>query len=227
MTRKQRFRAVIAIFVATAGLFAVGSVPGAGAATHPTYPLAKAKSCRVNYHKRVLEKIVTVRVKVHGKWKIEHRREQYVACVYEAPVRIVVTTTTIPTTTTTTTSTTTTTIPAPQTFGTNVSVEATESDIPCGDYYCYSLYATISDIGWPSPKDPPVDLGTVTFSSGAGSTSVNIVWDGFGQVTASASMGVPRNSEVTATYSGGSYIGATGGEVTIQSAFGSTTVTSM
>jgi hypothetical protein len=101
MTRKQRFRAVIAIFVATAGLFAVGSVQGAGAATHPTYPLAKAKSCRVNYHKRVLEKIVTVRVKVHGKWKIEHRREQYVACVYEAPVRIVVTTTTIPTTTTT------------------------------------------------------------------------------------------------------------------------------
>ena len=115
----------------------------------------------------------------------------------------------------------------PATFGTNVSVEATESDIPCGDYYCYSLYATISDIGWPSPKDPPVDLGTVTFWSGRRSTSVQ------------HRLGRIRSGDRIGQHGGPTQFGGHGdllgwllhrrhrGEVTIQSAFGSTTVTSM
>jgi hypothetical protein len=81
--RRSQFRAYFglaaATLVVTTGLISVGSVQGAGATTHPTYPLGKAKSCKAGYIKR------TERHKVNG---IEVR---YVACVYAPKYRLVVT----------------------------------------------------------------------------------------------------------------------------------------
>ena len=64
---------LVATVVIGAGLLGVAGVPSANAASHPSYPLGKAKSCRAHYVKR------TERHKVKGK------EVRYVACVYVAP----------------------------------------------------------------------------------------------------------------------------------------------
>jgi hypothetical protein len=67
---------------------------GTGGATHPTYPLGSAKSCKVHYVERILSH------------KVKGKTVSYIGCVYEPPKakpKPAPTTTTVPPTTTTTT----------------------------------------------------------------------------------------------------------------------------
>ena len=103
--------ALLTAVAATVGLIGFSVVPGAGASSHASYPLGKAKSCRADYHKHVRDRIVAARVKVDGTWKVEHKKVRYVECVYVAPKKPAP-----PTTTTTTTTPPVTTTTEPQIF---------------------------------------------------------------------------------------------------------------
>lgn len=50
-----------------------------------SYALGKAKTCKVNYHKKTLTKTEKIIVKVKGKSKVETKSVRYVGCVYTAP----------------------------------------------------------------------------------------------------------------------------------------------
>ena len=80
--RIDRVGLAVAALVVTTGLISVGSVQGAGATTHPTYPLGHAKSCKTNYVKRTERRVV------------KGGEQRYVACVYAPGLTRPVTTTT-------------------------------------------------------------------------------------------------------------------------------------
>ena len=80
----RRSSVLLATAIAAIALFGVSLAPGAGASSHPSYPLGKAKSCKAHYAKETEKKSETVRVKVHGKWKGEHKTVRSVECVYKA-----------------------------------------------------------------------------------------------------------------------------------------------
>ena len=98
---RRKGLALLTAVVATVGLTGFFVVPGAGASSHPSYPLGKAKSCKAGYSKVTIKKSETVRIKVHGKWKVEHKTIRTVECVYVAPKKSTPTTSTSATTTTT------------------------------------------------------------------------------------------------------------------------------
>lgn len=102
------------------GTLLLGFATTSDAATHATYALGKATTCRANYHKTT--KVHTVRGK----------RTRYVACAYKAPI---VTTTAIAPTTTTT---------KPGDPPTNVSIAASETPAIVGDDTTYTM--TVADV---------------------------------------------------------------------------------
>lgn len=203
-------------------------VTAASASTQKNYPLGHAKSCKAHY------------VKKTDKHKVKGKEVRFVECVYKAPVRSVITTTTttvpvrsISTTTTTqparpaqSPTTTTTTIPSPQSIRPSISgVSAFEEDTVCGSAYCYQMSLSIGTLGWPDPKNPPVNLGHVTLSWGSGGTggsvTIPVVWNGSG-INLSATAGIVHGvTEVDISYTGGSYTDTQGGQVTIYSAISS------
>lgn len=148
--RGRRVHVAIAMLIVVAGLFTVTSVQGAGATTHPTYPLGKAKSCKAHYVKR------TERHKVKGK------SVRFVECIYDAVA------TTIPPTTstssTTTSTTTTTTLPGSIVIENGVPEHLVPTTVSAVSYYQlpdgdYQLQATVTIAG----ENKPPTTGSVTF----------------------------------------------------------------
>ena len=140
-------RTALALFAAIfmgAGLVGVAGVPAAVAATHPTYPLGKAKSCRAHYVKR------TERHKVKGK------EVRYVACVYVAPKKSAPTTSTTTTTTTTLPGTVVIENGVPEHLVPTTVSGVSYSQLPDGDY---QLQATVTIAG----ENNPPTTGSVTF----------------------------------------------------------------
>jgi hypothetical protein len=67
---KIRFAVIAAVVLSLVSM-------NAGASTHPTYALGKAKTCHVNYMKKTETHVV------------KGKRVRYVACVYKAPVKAI------------------------------------------------------------------------------------------------------------------------------------------
>lgn len=132
-TRTSFLSVLIALVFASESLLAVGV---AGASTHSTYPLGKAKLCKAHYVRR-------------NEWHhVKGKRVRFVACVYIAP-----------TTQSTTTTTTATTTASPQYSVDLVSMSPIADGLPVGQGDSFTALVT-------DPDNPTVvPDGTVTFSS--------------------------------------------------------------
>jgi hypothetical protein len=73
---------LVGAFLSLCGLWTVvGVTSGASGATPQSYPLGKAPACVAGYVRQEKTHLVRVRVKRHGRFHVEHRRERYAVCV--------------------------------------------------------------------------------------------------------------------------------------------------
>ena len=187
MNVAKRLRVLTAVLFALA-MVVIVTVNGAGALGHPSYRLNNAKFCKSHYVKRNIKVVQAVRVKVQGKWIIEHKSVRLIECVYVPPVinstvttttaAPVTTTTAAPVTTTTATSVTTTTAaPVTTTTAAPVSTTTIYDQATTIIYNSFSSYTQVIGSRYYATEYAELTITGLSLSPAAGTVDF---YDGYG-----------------------------------------------